>query len=300
MYYYDRIFSTEKEKYDFVNECDREFFSKIESAADDIADDRNIRFILLAGPTCSGKTSATNVLTKTLIKDGKEVVSVSIDDFFKDSAHLKNSDGKVDFESINAIDYELFCKCTESLKKGNATNIPIFDFVKGMRGGERVLDPDDNTIIIFEGIQAVYPEITSLFHEESKKVFISVNTDITAYGQSFSKRRLRFSRRLVRDFLFRGASPELTFKLWDGVVENEDVNIMPYADDADIKLNSFVPYEVNVLAPFVKKILGDMPKNSKYSHLAENILQRYKNIPEISHEYVPTGSFFREFIGEEK
>ena len=102
MYYYDRIFSSEKEKYDFVNECDRQFFGKIEEAADDIADDKNIRFILLAGPTCSGKTSATNVLTKTLIKDGKEVVSVSIDDFFKDSAHLKNVDGKVYWSGFSA------------------------------------------------------------------------------------------------------------------------------------------------------------------------------------------------------
>lgn len=299
MYYYDRIFSSEEEKYDFVNKCDKQFFTEIEKAADGIAENKDVRFILLSGPTCSGKTSATNVLTKTLIKDGKEVMSVSVDDFFRDSALLKNKDGKIDFESIKAIDYELFCKCTESLKKGYETTLPIFDFVLGKRNGSRVLSPKDNTIIIFEGIQAVYPEITSLFHEECKRVFISVNTDINAYGSSFSKRRLRFGRRLVRDYLFRGASPELTFKLWESVVENEDVNIMPYADDADIKLNSFVPYEVNVLAPFVKRILSDFPQDSEYSEQAKNILERYKNIPEISHDYVPKGSFFREFIGEE-
>ena len=297
MYFHDRIFVSEKEKFDFVKECDRRFFENIERTADDIADDKNIRFILLSGPTCSGKTSATSVLIDTLEKDGKNVMSVSVDDFFKDSHEQKGKDGKTDFESINAIDYELFCKCTESLKRGDKTEIPIFDFVSGRRNGKREIDPDDNTIIIFEGIQAVYPEITGLFHEECKKIFICVDTDMNAYGNVFTKRELRFGRRLVRDFLFRGASPDLTFKLWEGVVENEDKNIIPYSDKSDIRINSFVPYEVNVLAPLIKELLESVDGESRYKAEAERIMKKYENIPEISREYVPKDSFFREFIG---
>lgn len=300
MYFHDRIFTTETEKSDFVKKCDEQFFDNIVKIADDIANDKNIRFILLSGPTCSGKTSATNVLKNTLIKDGKEVMTVSVDDFFKDSHEQKGKDGKADFESINAIDYELFCECVESLKNGYNTEIPIFDFVLGRRNGKREIDPDDNTIIIFEGIQAVYPEITRLFHEECKKIFICVETDMTAYGSVFTKRELRFGRRIVRDFLFRGASPELTFKLWEGVIANEDKNIIPYADGCDIKINSFVPYEVNVLAPFIKKLLSSVSSDSKYKAEAERIYNKYVNIPEIAHEYVPGNSFFREFIGNSK
>lgn len=300
MYKYDRVFFSEKEKYDFVNEWDKKFFGNIVKAADDIADDKHIRFILLSGPSCSGKTSATRVIKETLIKDGRGVMSVSIDDFFKDSSQQKNQKGKVDFESIKAVDYEYFCKCVDSLKKFEPTDIPIFDFVSGTRSGYNTIDPDENTIIIFEGIQAVYPEITSLFNsEECKKVYICLNTDMYAYGKSFTKRELRFSRRLVRDYLFRGADAELTFRLWEGVTENEDVNIIPYEDDADININSFMPYEVNVLAPLVKEVLATLPCDSIYAPKAKEILAKYENIPEISHKYVPSGSFFTEFIGEE-
>ncbi len=304
MYLYDKIFASEKEKYDFVNACDKDFFGKIADAADNIAKDKHIRFILLAGPSCSGKTSATEVITKTLIKDGRGVLSVSIDDFFKDSAQQKkqihNADQNIDFESIKALDYEYFCECVKLLKELKPTAIPTFDFVMGRRSAYRTMHPDENTIIIFEGIQAVYPEITRLFNsDECKSVFICVDTDVNAYGSDFTKRQLRFARRLVRDNLFRGADAQLTFRLWKGVVENEEVNIMPYAAGADIRINSFVPYEVNVLAPFVKKVLAGLPDGSEYSQTAKEFLKKYENVPEITHKYVPENSFFTEFIGKE-
>ena len=299
MYKYDKIFATEEEKIDFVKKCDAEFFGEIIKASESIAKDRDIRFILLSGPSCSGKTSASRVLTETLVKDGRQVISISIDDFFKDSYEFKDSDEdtQVDFDSINALDYECFCKCVKQLKQDGKSAVPIFDFLTGRRSGYRTVSISKDTVVIFEGIQAVYPEITRLFQGECKKIFLCVDTDVQAYGSEFSRLSLRFARRLVRDWMFRGACPELTFKLWSGVVENEQKNIMPYASCVDIRINSFVPYEINVLSPLVIEVLSQLPDISRYCPQAIEIAEKYKNVPEISKEYIPKDSFFTEFIG---
>ncbi len=299
MYQYDKTFETEEEKIDFVKKCDAEFFGEIIKASESIAKDRDIRFILLSGPSCSGKTSASRVLTEALEKDGRRVSIISIDDFFKDSYELKDSDEdtQIDFDSINALDYDCFCKCVNQLRQDGKSDIPIFDFLSGRRSGYRTVSISEDTVVIFEGIQAVYPEITRLFHGECKKIFLCVDTDVQAYGSEFSRLSLRFARRLVRDWMFRGACPELTFRLWSSVVENEEKNIMPYASCVDIRINSFVPYEINVLAPLVIEVLSQLPDISKYCPQAIQIAEKYKNVPVISKEYIPEDSFFTEFIG---
>lgn len=298
MYQYNKCFSSEGEKAEFIKMCDGEFFARLKSASYAIASDESVRYVLLSGPSCSGKTSATQVVTQTLTQCGKNVLSVSIDDFFNDSSEFKNVDTEVDFDSINALDYKYFCHCVDSLKKDKTADIPIFDFVTGKRNGYRRLTASDDTVIIFEGIQALYPQISSLFDKnECKSVFLCVDTDVYAYGNEFSSRSLRFARRLVRDWYFRGACPEMTFKLWSGVVRNEEENILPYANTADFIVDSFVPYEINVLAPLVLQVLAQLPDISKYCSQAIAMAKKYENVPIISSEHITQDSFFTEFIG---
>ena len=149
-----------------------------------------------------------------------------------------------------------------------------------------------------EGIQAIYPEIRATLPEGSKSIYISVENDVFAHGIFFDKRDIRFFRRLVRDYLFRNASPERTLELWAGVVANEDKNIIPYGHQSDFIINSFMQYELGVIKPFLlNTIQYDMQKPCELE-LYQKLDEKFQKIPEIPEKFVPENSVFREFIGK--
>ena len=170
------------------------------------------------------------MLTAEITAAGKNAVILSIDDFFRERTSPKLVNGaSVDFDSAAAIDLELFAECTAAMLAGKNTILPQYDFITGTRSFPRdyVSTPDD--IVIFEGIQAFYPEITSLLSAfPYKSIFINVSGDITVNGTVFSGNEIRLARRLVRDFRFRSASPEFTMEIWENVRRNEEANIFPY------------------------------------------------------------------------
>ncbi len=299
MFVYDTIFKNDEELRTFVLRAEEHYKKQVLDIAECVADDKDVRFLTLAGPSCSGKTTTSYILEHEFEKRGLSTKIISIDDFYRSRYDIAD-DEKPDYESITAIDLELFQACVNQILNGETTMLPVYDFISGVRSEYVPYTPAENEIIIFEGIQAIYPEILATLPKRStRSIFISVDEDVMAYGTIFEKREVRFLRRLVRDYLFRSATPERTLELWDGVVANEDKNIFPYEDNADFIINSFLPYELGVIKPYVLNRLSYDLKNEREKVLYEALANEFTNIVEIPSRFVPHDSVFREFIGKD-
>lgn len=299
MFVYDNIFKNDDDIRSFIDNAENHYKKQVLDIADDVAKHDNIRFLTLAGPTCSGKTTSSYILEQEFEKRGISTKIISIDDFYRSRYDIAD-DEEPDYESITAIDLPCFKNCVDKILKGENAEIPVYDFVTGKREKYITHTPSSHEIIIFEGIQAIYPEIlATLPHDVTKSIYISVDEDVMAYGTKFEKREIRFLRRLVRDYLFRSATPCRTLELWEGVVKNEDKNIIPYEKNADYIINSFLSYELGVIKQFVLyKIPYDLNDNKERA-LNEFLQSKFQNIMEISSQFVPSDSVFREFIGNE-
>ena len=292
-------FSNEQEKIDFVNNCERDFEDRLDKASRVIVNSGIVN-ILLSGPTCAGKTTTANKVIKDFHDAGKEVTVISIDDFFyeRSDARKISENEKIDYDSVDVIDLGLLSDCIKKAKAGNNIRVPIFDFVTQSRVGYNAHYITENEVVLYEGIQAVYPEVTALFDEKFIGAFINVNEDVMLNGVFFSRDDIRLIRRLVRDRKFRGASAEFTFYLWETVRENEDKSIFPNKNICSVQIDSFMGYELFVMKPYIEAVLSEMPKESKYYPRAEEILNKFKSLDTISYDYIPKGSLYTEFLGK--
>ena len=298
MFVYNNIFKKDDEIHAFVQEAEQKYKNQVLKIANEIASLDHIKILTLAGPTCSGKTTTSYILKHEIEKRGMTVKIISIDDFYRNRADI-SGDEKPDYESISAIDFPVFQSCVERILEGKTSMLPIYDFVDGQRKGFIPYLPSEDEIIIFEGIQAIYPEILSLLPRDiSKSIYINVADDVNAYGTYFEKREIRFLRRLVRDFLFRSATPERTLELWEGVVDNENKNIIPNEKYADYIINSFMSYELGVIKTYFMNTVSYDFNNEKEETLYNKWKKKLKNIIEIPSSFVPHDSVFREFIGK--
>lgn len=291
---------TNKLKPEFVFECEKKFEEQLDNICNALTGD-NSKIIALSGPTCSGKTTTASKLTSVLTKKGYEVHLVSIDNFFKEreeldrTANLQNKN--LDYDSVNAIDLKLLEERSASIISGAPTELPIYDFTLGKCTGYKSVDPNDYSVFIFEGIQAIYPEVTSFFGDSYKSLYICVDDDLEVGDVYFPRREIRLMRRLVRDYKFRGAPPEFTFHLWRSVAANEDRSILPYADSVDLRINSFMEYEIFLMSHVLPEILAKVPEENIYYPKACEIMGKLENIEKLSPEIVPPSSVLREFIG---
>ena len=258
---YSYSFADENEKKALVALCEADFRSKLDAAAELASSQENLKFIALSGPTCSGKTTTAGILIDKLQKKGKRVTVISIDDFFLDRATLaaeaERTGVPFDMDSVKAIDLGELRAFVADIAALRPARLPKFDFAVGGRVGYTELFPDDSDIYIFEGIQAVYPEVTVLFERKTLlKIYISVEDGISSPWGSWLPREIRLLRRLVRDSKFRNTDAETTFAHWGGVVSNELVNIEPYKDGCDVRLNSGMIYEICVLKDPLIEVLN--------------------------------------------
>lgn len=292
---------SEDEALNLILQCEENFNRHINEAVDKIVGESETKIITLAGPTCSGKTTTAGMLTKRIEEDGKNAVVMSIDDFYIDRKGERCVTKEVpDYDSIKSIDFDYFAMFTKRLAEGKSVLIPNYDFTVTRRVGYEEYIPKKNDIYVFEGIQAVYPEITELFCGANKSIFISVTDDIIYNGTVLTKNEIRLLRRIVRDYKFRNSSAEFTLHLWKSVRDNEDANIFPNSENCSIYLNSFMEYEPFIISSFVRPLLLDVPEGSKYSHEAKDLLCKMKafECPLFSDRMVPENSVFREFIGK--
>ncbi|MBQ8145222.1 MAG: Flp pilus assembly complex ATPase component TadA [Clostridia bacterium] len=292
-------FKSEQDKIDFVNACEIDFEKRLDEATKKITSSKIIN-ILLSGPTCSGKTTTANKIIGDYHEVGKEVTVISIDDFFleRDDGRTIKENEKIDYDSVDVIDLDLLKECISKAKPGNNIKVPIFDFITQSRVGYNAHYITEDEVLLYEGIQAVYPEVTSLFDDEFIGVFINVNEDVCLNGTLFSRDEIRLVRRLVRDRKFRGANADFTFYLWETVRENEDKNIFPNKNICTIQLDSFMGYELFLLKPYILEVLSEVNENSTYYDKAKNLIEKFSGLDEIKYEYIPKNSLYTEFLGK--
>ncbi len=298
--YYTQNSYTEQQAKEFLAQCDQAFDQRVDSAVS-LIKARASRFVCLAGPSCAGKTTTAIKITEKLGACGIRTHVVSIDDFFYDMDYLvEMSKGKgvdLDMDSADAIDLVQFEKCLGDIVTKSCTSLPVFDFHTHNRGGYRefVCQPDD--VIIFEGIQAVYPQITEKIAPYGMtSVFVCPDQPITVGEQVFEPNIFRLYRRIVRDAQYRSSQAIRTLEVWRSVRNNEDANIFPYRDTCDCIVDSTMAYDLHLLTPYLRELLPQVEEQSRYYLRALDILNRTSRIDPIPASYLQKDSLYREFI----
>ncbi len=284
-----------------VEKEEKAYKSDIENAAIRIYENR-VRFVFLAGPSCSGKTTTALCLEKALSRMGKRVFSFSTDDFFFDKERApKNKDGTPNYDAFEHTDSPLIIATLFSLIDGNETTLPAFDFVTGKRIPKgKVISPKEYDIFLLEGIHALNDAI--LEKMPKKEPFLCFYLDVTK-GISDEKGRLllnpeeiRFCRRLIRDFKHRGASAELTWKLWQNVLSSEKEILHPFRKNAIMTISTNFSYEIPVEKAEILPLLSGVKEESSLYREAQRFLSVLARFPTLHSEIVPKDSVLREFI----
>ena len=297
-------FKTEAEAKSFVCQCENDFEARLSSLTEAVCKEKDLRVITLSGPTCSGKTTASKKLVEAFAKHSKRINIISIDDFYYDKeklhelSKLKGMD-KVDYDSVDTIDLDCLRNVVEEIFDDVPGDVhaPIFDFVEGKRVGYKTLECTDNDIFVFEGIQALYPEVHALFKKHSYcDIFICVESSIAVGNAVFEPNEIRLLRRLVRDNHFRATDPDFTFNMWDGVRENEENNIFPYAHNCKYRVDSAFLCEISLLRPYLEEMFSSFNENNKNYEKAKDILSKISNVEPLPKKYLSDDSFYFEFI----
>lgn len=280
-----------------IQEAENKYKNKIGEIAQTVINNRDIRLILIAGPSCSGKTTTSATLSKYVYeRAGIKTHTISIDDFYKDVVFAPGETfADKDFEALDSIDLDLLHECLKNLALGKTVDIPLFDFEKTYRNGIRsTITLGKNDIAIIEGLHALNPEIYENFVEKSKILRVFLDCHDGDDGNKFE----RFIRRLVRDRNFRNADANLTFTLWSKVIAGEEKYIYPFAECADFKINTFHEYETGVLKPFAEKLLSEVHQDSVFFNDAKEVYAYLATQKEIlPTEIVPNDSLLKEFVG---
>ena len=274
---------------------------KIAGIADKIAGNKNIKMILIAGPSSSGKTTFAQRLGLQLKINGLKPVTISVDNYFVERKDTpKNEEGEYDFESIYAIDLDLFNKDLTSLLNGETIQCPEFDFSVGTKRYKgKTMHLNDDEVLVIEGIHCLNDKLTAQIAKEQKyKIYIS---DLTVLNMDrlnrISTTDTRLVRRIVRDYQFRTYSAEHTLKSWPNVNRGEQQNIFPFQEEADSIFNTSLVYELaalkNVAVELLRKITPEKKEYAEAQRLI-NILKYFKPIPS---EYIPANSLLKEFLG---
>ena len=274
---------------------------KIAEIANKIKEHGNVRMVLIAGPSSSGKTTFAGKLGMSLKVNGIKPVTISVDNYFVERKdNPKDEKGNYDFECIEALDLDLFNSQLVDLLKGKEVKLPTFNFTTGSkeyRGNTLKLKEDE--ILVIEGIHCLNDKLTNLIPKENKfKVYISDLTVLNIdYYNRISTTDTRLIRRIVRDYKFRNYSAEHTLKTWYSVNRGEQKNIFPYQEEADCMFNSSIVYELAVLKKYAKPLLEEIPETSREYSEARRLITLLKYFKDMEPDLIPNNSLLREFIG---
>lgn len=275
---------------------------KYAQIADEIAKRKDdVKFVFLAGPSSSGKTTSCKRIATQLAVLGIKPLTISMDDYFNNREHTpKDEDGNYDFECLQAMDLDFFYKQMDELLQGKKIELPRFDFVKGEKyPSGRFMQLTNNSIVIIEGIHALNPEVSKNIERKNKYfVFVSALTQIAIDRHNLiSTSRNRLIRRIVRDNNYRGVSAQDTILRWPSVRAGEEKYIFPYQENADSTFNSSLLYEMGVLKHYCEPLLMNVPQNSPAYADAKNLHDFLQNFVDIEGEFIPPTSIMREFLG---
>lgn len=277
-----------------IKESEQFFIAQVNKIANFLMQNKNVNFVLLAGPSSSGKTTTSKILSQNLKENGFDAIAISLDDFFVEREETPLwKDGTYNYETYDAIDWNLFGKCMNDLLKNRMAYMPIYDFKLGCKKMSTTATKlKDDTIVIVEGLHALNPIIDKYIPKQnSLRVYASVNTNIYQNKKMFmQKENVRFYRRMIRDLFTRNISIEQTMDYWQKVNLGEELYIKPFIDRAEIKIDSFHPYELGVYNNVMKV----------FNHFSSNLLTEAKNVLskfcEIDFKNVPQSSVLQEFI----
>ena len=274
---------------------------KIANIADEIANKKDIKMILIAGPSSSGKTTFAQRLGIQLRLNGIKPVTISVDNYFVErQENPRDENGDYDFECIEAIDLKLFNEHLVKLLNGEEIEIPEFDFHVGTKryNGKKLKLKEDEVLVI-EGIHCLNDKLTSQIAKNKKyKIYISALTvlNMDRYNR-ISTTDTRLIRRIVRDHQFRGYSAVNTLNTWHKVTEGEVKNIFPYQEEADKIFNTSLIYELGALKKIAMPLLQEIDNGYKEYAEAQRLINILKYFREIPNEIVPTNSLLKEFLG---
>lgn len=270
-------------------------------AKDIVRKSKNIKIILIGGPSSSGKTTSAHKLGTYLETFGLKPIVISADDYFKERNETPvDEEGNYDFECLEAVDLDLFNSHLKKLLKGEEVVIPKFNFVLGTKEYDNnPTKMEEDNILLIEGIHCLNDKLTSSIKRENKyKVFVCPLTPLGLDRHNhLSTTDMRLIRRIVRDNRMRGRSVEATLENFQKVKKGEDKNIFPYTSDVDAIMNTAYAYELGVLRVYAEPLLYSVPMHSDYYEEARRLLGLLRMFYPISSEFIEDDNTLREFIG---
>lgn len=295
---------------DLIEDAEGRFYSDLRTVGERILDGKDdIKVVIIAGPSCSNKTTASVILEDELNKEGIRLKSLNVDDYFKDlEKQPKDKHGDYDFEMPSSIDIDLLNKHLDQLSNGEPIDKPRYDFEEGRRVGTEKFTTDEDEIILIDCLHGLYRRLTESVPQQSKfKIYIeSMNVLRDVNGNYTKWADVRMLKRMIRDSRHRGTSMRETLSHWPYVRKGELKHIIPYIYSTDAVINSGMPYEL----PVLKKVIGDRYPSLDFieelkgkDRLAayirgkrtKDLLETVTTIDDLS--VVPETSPLREFIG---
>ena len=286
---------------DIINISEALQEKKLAKIAEDIAQRKGVKLVLLAGPSSSGKTTSCKRLSIQLAVNGLKPLQISLDDYFVDRDKTpKDENGEYDFESIYALNLDLLNDQFNALFRGEEVDLPKYDFPSGksIKSGKKLkLEP--NNVLVVEGIHALNPELTAHVPEEQIfRVYASALTTILLDNHNYIPTTdNRLLRRIIRDYKYRGVSAQETIRRWPSVRSGENKWIFPFQENADAMLNTAMLYELSVLKMQAEPLLQQVPENCEEFAEAYRLLKFLKYFKGIPYNNLPPTSLLREFLG---
>ena len=274
---------------------------KIGDIAAEIASRKDVRFVMIAGPSSSGKTTFSHRLSTQLRACGLHPHAIATDNYFVNREDTpRDENGDYDFECLGAMDVEQFNTDMVRLLNGETVEIPTFNFKKGAREyNGNFLTLGEGDVLVIEGIHCLNDQFTHSLPRESKfKIYISCLTTLCIDDHNrIPTTDARLLRRIERDARTRGYSAQATIKMWPSVRRGEENNIFPFQDSADMVFNSSLIYETSLLKPYVQPLLFGVPRDSEEYIEAKRLLKFLNYFLPIPADDIPKTSLMREFIG---
>ena len=274
---------------------------KIARIAEMIAERKNVKMVLIAGPSSSGKTTTCKRLSVQLLTNGIKPVGISLDDYFVDRELTpKDSSGEYDYEHVEALNIKLLNEQMNALMAGEEVELPKYNFQTGKseKSGRR-LKLNGNEVLVVEGIHALNPMLTSQIPEENKfRVYASALTTILLDDHNYVPTTdNRLLRRIIRDYKYRGVSAQDTSRRWPSVRAGENKWIFPFQENADVMFNTAMLFELGVIKSQAVPLLELVPEDCEEYSEAYRLLKFLKYIRPIPNIQVPPTSLLREFLG---
>ena len=286
---------------DLINVSEALQEKKISQIADRIAGQKEIKVVLIAGPSSSGKTTFCKRLSVQLLASGVKPVQISLDDYFVNRTETpKDENGELDYESIYALNIPLINEQFNALFRGEEVELPKYNFQTGMseKSGKK-LHLGDNNILLVEGIHALNPALTEQIADDKKfKIYASALTTILLDDHNYIPTTdNRLLRRIVRDYKYRGCSAQETIHRWPSVRAGENKWIFPYQEQADVMFNTALLFELAVIKPQAEEVLEQVPENCEEYAEAYRLRKFLKYFAPLPFRNLPPTSLLREFLG---